>query len=346
MKIVFLDTAIMNPGDIPWTDIKKLGTFSHYTSTTPADFQAHAGDADAVLVVRSELNKAVIESAHHLSYIGVVATGYDKIDIEAADKAGITVTNVPSNGITAPAVAQGAMALLLHLTNYVGHYTQKSTIDAWRRSGCFCYVDRPVIDLAGLTIGMVGFGDIGHAFGKRAHANDMKIIATTHSGKLKANLGYDVQWRPLEALLEESDVVSLHCPLRAETAQIINKETLARMKPGAILINTARGGLVDELALRDALCSGKLRAAGLDVLSIEPPPPDNPLLSAPNCVITPHNSWTSKGVRTKFLAAAIENLANYLEGRPQNVVNAPVAVDCRQPLTRPRNNNMLEGCEI
>jgi glycerate dehydrogenase len=327
MEIVFLDNGTINSNDISWAGLEKLGNLKTYAKTDPHQLIARAKDAHAVFTVRTAITREFIEAAHNLCYIGVVATGYDKVDLDAAKEYGVTVANIRSQGITAPAIAQGTFALLMELTNNVGFYTEDVASGNWGKRDIFAYADphHKITSLSGKTIGLVGFGDIGQLVGGMAHAFGMNVIAKTQSGTLKT-VNYPVTNCPsLKTLLEKADVVSLHCPLTPNTRHLINRQTLSYMKPSAFLINTARGGLIDEDALNAALHNGNIAGAALDVLSSEPPLADNPLLSAPRCSFTPHNSWMDRETRTAFLAAGIETFEAFLNGTPKNVIVQPVS---------------------
>ncbi|MDD3288687.1 MAG: D-2-hydroxyacid dehydrogenase [Alphaproteobacteria bacterium] len=326
MKIVFLDSHVINPGDIGWGKLEKLGNVSIYDSTHKDDVISRAADADALLIVRSVINQDIIRSMSSLRYVGVFATGVDTVDLNAANDAGVTVTNVPAYSTNS--VAQSAMAMMMELTNHVGHHSQGVRAGKWSASEHFCYWDRQITELSGLTLGLIGFGNIAQRVAKFAHAFDMKIVASTRSGIIKDS-GVPVELCEINELFKRSDIVSLHCPLTSETKQLVNAEMLALMKPSALLINTARGGLIDEWSLAKALCDGKLGGAALDVMATEPPSKHNPLLYAPNCVITPHNSWSAMQTRESLLNTGIENLRAFIEGNPKNIANDPSPIVLR-----------------
>lgn len=323
MKIVVLDGYTLNPGDLTWKDLEALGQFAVYDRTLPEQVVPRAGDAEIVLTNKTVLSSDIIRELAGLKYIGVLATGYNVVDVEAARRRGIPVTNVPAYGTLS--VAQMVFAHLLNLAQHVGHHAGTVKAGRWTSSPDFCYWDTPLIELAGLTMGIIGFGKIGRAAAEFALAFGMKVIA------------YDIVRPPdvprgckmveLEHVFRNSDVVSLHCPLTRQTERILNEERLALMKETAFLINTSRGPLVDERALANALNDGRIAGAGLDVLSEEPPGSDNPLLAARNCYITPHISWATRAARERLLRVVVENVASFLEGRPQNVVNGVEATD-------------------
>lgn len=318
MKIVVLDGYTLNPGDLSWEQFKSLGEFETYDRTPAALTVERARDAGIVLTNKTLLDRAVIAALPQLRYIGVLATGYNVVDIAAARERGIPVCNVPEYGTAN--VAQAAFALLLELTNRVGHHAQTVREGRWTSSQDFCYWDAPLVELHGRTLGIVGFGRIGQTVGRIGRAFGMKVLVfdanVTRCG------GDEVWFTDLDTLFRESDVVTLHCPLTAETREIINAARLAQMKRTAFLINTARGGLVNDADLADALNHDRLAGAGLDVLSVEPPPADNPLQRAKNCIITPHIAWATREARARLMKVAADNVSAWLRGQPQNVVNA------------------------
>ena len=317
MKIVVLDGYTLNPGDLSWEPFKALGGFETHDRTPAALTVERARDAGIVLTNKTILGRAEIAALPRLRYIGVLATGYNVVDIEVARERGIPVCNVPEYGTAN--VAQAAFALLLELTNRDGHHAQTVREGRWTAATDFCYWDFPLVELSGLTLGIVGYGRIGRAVGRIGRAFGMKVLAA--DGRAEP-AGDDVRFVDLDTLFRESDVVTLHCPLTPETKEIINAARLAQMKPTAFLVNTARGGLVNEADLADALNHARLAGAGLDVLSVEPPPADNPLLRAKNCIITPHIAWATRNARARLLNVAADNLRAWLRGQPQNVVNA------------------------
>jgi glycerate dehydrogenase len=317
MKIVVLDGYTLNPGDLSWKDLEALGECTVYDRTAPRDVLQRAEEARIILTNKTVLTAGVIESLAKLKYIGVLATGYNIVDVEAARKRRIPVSNVPSYATAS--VAQMVFAHLLNLALHVGHHAQTVRDGRWTASTDFCYWDMPLLELEGLTMGIVGFGRIGRATAKLARAFGMKVIACDVTELSQMPEGYEAA--ELNDVFARADVLSLHCPLTPQTQKLVNAERLALMKPTAFLINTSRGPLIDEQALADALNAGRLAGAGVDVLSTEPPPKDNPLLSAKNCHITPHIAWASQAARKRLLSIAIDNVAAFVAGKPQNVVN-------------------------
>ena len=318
MKIVILDSYTENPGDLSWDGIARLGELTGYDRTAAEDVIRRIGDAEVVFTNKAPITREVIDACPSIRFISVLATGYNCVDYVYAKEKGIPVTNIPAYGTDS--VGQFAIALLLEICHHIGHHSDTVHAGKWTNSPDFCYWDYPLIELAGKTMGIIGFGRIGQVVGRVAKALGMKVLAfsrsESESGKAIADAYVD-----LDTLLRESDVVSLHCPLFPETEGIINRDTIAKMKDGAILINNSRGQLVVEQELADALNSGKLAAAGLDVVSVEPIRADNPLLSAKNCIITPHISWAAKEARERIMQMAEKNLQAYLDGAPINVVN-------------------------
>ena len=316
MNIVVLDGFPLNPGDLSWDELKRLGPCVVYDRTTAAEVLGRAAGAEILLTNKTELTRQHIQSLPRLKYIGVLATGTNPVDVAAARARNIPVTNVPAYGTKS--VAQTTLALLLELTQRVGHHAQTVREGRWVASVDWCYWDFPLIELDGLTMGVVGFGHIGRAVGELAAAFGMNVLASTPTAKAAAP---GVRFVELETLFSQSDVVSLHCPLTPQTNQLVNARRISRMKPTAFLLNTSRGGLVDEPALAAALNSGRLAGAGLDVLSVEPPSASNPLLKARNCLITPHLAWATGAARRRLLKIAVANVRAFLDGKPQNVVN-------------------------
>lgn len=319
MKIVILDGYTLNPGDLSWAPIQQLGDLVVYDRTPPEQVVERAAEAEILLTNKAIVSRSAIEQLPRLRYIGVLATGYNIVNIEAARQRGIPVTNVPT--YATQSVAQAVFAHLLNLTHHTAEHAQGVRAGRWSACEDFCYWQWPLIDLAGLRMGIIGFGRIGQAVARIAQAFQMQVLVYDANPELKKNLPAGVQWAELEELFRQSDVVSLHCPLTAENQRLVNAQRLALMKPTAFLINTARGGLIDEAALAEALNSGQIAGAGLDVLSAEPPPATNPLLSARNCYITPHQAWATKAARQRLIQAAADNIRAFLEGKPQNVVN-------------------------
>jgi len=308
MNIVVLDGYTLNPGDLSWDPLRKLGSCEIYDRSSRDEIVPRSASAEIVLTNKVVLNRAYMSAVPRLKYIGVTATGYNIVDVAAARERNIIVTNVPTYGTKS--VAQMTIALLLELTQHIGHHAQTVRDGRWTRSPDFCYWDYPLVELDGLTMGIIGYGRIGQAVGELAQAFGMKVIA--HSRKSSA--------QELEQLFRASDVISLHCPLTPETKHLINKERLAWMKPSALLLNTSRGPLIDEAALAEALNEGRIAGAGLDVLAVEPPPADNPLFTAKNCFITPHIAWATRAARSRLMDASIENVRAFLSGKPKNVV--------------------------
>ena len=317
MKIVVLDGYTLNPGDLSWDPFKALGDFEVHDRTPAALTVERACHAGIVLTNKTVLGRAEIAALPGLRYIGVLATGYNVVDVEAARERGIPVCNVPE--YSTANVAQAVFALLLELASRAGHHAQTVREGRWTGAVDFCYWDFPLVELSGLTVGIVGYGRIGRAVGRVARAFGMNVLALDRRGDRADEEG--VRFVNLDTLFRESDVVTLHCPFTPETKELINAARLAQMKRTAFLINTARGGLVKESDLADALNHGRLAGAGLDVLSVEPPPADNPLLRAKNCIITPHIAWATRNARARLMSIAADNLRAWLRGQPQNVVN-------------------------
>ena len=310
MKIVILDAYTTNPGDLSWHGICALGDATVYDHT-PANLTVErAKDAEIVLSNKTVLGRAEIEALPNLRYIGLLSTGYNVVDLQAAKERGIPVTNIPAYGTAS--VAQMTFALLLEIVSHAGSHSASVHAGDWVRSRDFCYWRAPLMELAGKTMGIIGYGRIGRAVADIARAFGMNVIAydQVYEGSVTLN-----------ELLRESDVITLHCPLTDETNQMINHRTIAKMKRGAILINTSRGPVLNERDVAEALATGRLGALGADVLSVEPPTADNPLLAASNCVITPHISWATREARMRLIEIAQENLKAFLAGEPVNVVN-------------------------
>ena len=317
MNIVVLDGYTLNPGDLTWDALGLLGPCTIHDRTPPERVLERAREAEVILTNKVVLNRETILALPRLKYIGVLATGYNVVDAVAARERGIPVANVPDYGT--PSVAQHTFALLLELTQRAGHHAETVREGRWFRSADFCYWDSPLVELHGLTFGIIGFGKIGQAVARLAAAFGMKVLV--HSRRRPAGLPASCEWVELDSLLARSDVVSLHCPFTPETKQLINAERLARMKPTAFLLNTSRGPLLDEPAVATALNNGTIAGAGLDVLSVEPPPADNPLLTAKHCLITPHIAWASRAARGRLMEIAVENIRAFAAGTPRHVVN-------------------------
>lgn len=320
MKIVVLDARTENPGDLSWGGFEELGRLTVYDRTPKFDDEEiirRIGDAEIVITNKTPVRARAIDACPSIRYIGLLSTGIDVCDCAHAAKRGIPVSNIPA--YSTMAVAQHAIALLLEICSKVGVHSRLVHGGDWQRCEDFCFWEAPLMELAGQTFGVIGFGQIGRAAGRIAKALGMRVLAT---GSRETAEGREIgTYVDLDTLLYESDVVSLHCPLKDETRKLINAETIAKMKDGAILINTGRGGLVDEDALAEALHAGKLYAAGVDVVSVEPILPENPLLACENCFITPHVAWTPQTCRQRVMDIAVSNARAYLAGRPENVVN-------------------------
>jgi glycerate dehydrogenase len=317
MKIVVIESASINPGDLSWEPLKALGTCVFYDRTPPKNLVERCKDAEIVLTNKSVFTAETFAQLPKLRYLGVMATGYNVIDIAAAKSRGIVVTNVPDYG--APSVAQMVFAHVLNLTQRLRDHHDAVLRGRWREVGEFCFWDYPLVELDGLNFGVLGFGNIGKRSAQIARGFGMQVLVhTPHPPKTLPD-GYRTV--DLPTLFRESDVLSLHCPLTPATEKIVNAERLNLMKPTALLINTSRGGLIDEAALRSALLEKKIAGAGLDVLLQEPPPDDHPLFNLPNCFITPHNAWATAAARQRLLNKVVENLRCFLNGKPINVVS-------------------------
>ena len=318
MKIVVLDGHALNPGDLSWNALRELGELQVYDRTEDDRIVARAHDAEIVLTNKTALSAQILKQLTKTRYIGVLATGYDVVDLQAARERNIPVTNIPTYGTDS--VAQFTFALLLELCHHVAVHADATRAGEWSRSEDFSFWKTPLIELAGKTIGLIGLGQIGRRVAEIALALKMQVVATDAIRSPIPDWP-DFRWCELDELLAHADVVSLHCPLLPQTKHIINAKSLSKMKPNAFLINTSRGPLVVEQDLADALNDRRIAGAALDVLASEPPSPDNPLLRAKNCIVTPHIAWASKESRTRLLETAIANLRAFLDGRPVNVVN-------------------------
>ena len=316
MKIVILDCHAVNPGDLSWDEIKGLADSTVYERSKPEEVVQRAKDADAILINKVNITRELLAQLPRLKYIGELATGYNNIDLDAAHERGITVTNIPA--YSTDSVAQHVFALLLNVTNRVDHYAEATREGTWSRQLDFCYWDSPLIELSGKTMGIVGLGHIGCKVAEIAHAMGMDISAAT--SKNSSDLPECIRKVTMEGLFSTSDIITLHCPLTAENHHMINAKTLAMMRPGTILINTGRGGLIDEEAVAAALESGHLRAYCADVLEQEPPRADNPLLRQPNAYITPHVAWATREARKRLMDICVENIKRFMAGEPQNEV--------------------------
>jgi len=317
LKIVILDGYALNPGDLSWKGFEALGEVTVYDRTAPGDIVACIGGAEIVIVNKTPITRETLDMCPQVKYIGVLATGYNVVDTTAAREKGVAVTNIPTYGTTA--VAQFVFALLLEICHHAGAHAQTVADGEWTRCADFSFWNFPLMELAGKTMGIIGFGRIGQKTAEIAAAFGMRVLAydehQTDEGRQRG------AYVSLETLLQNADVISLHCPLLPVTEKLINKQTIRQMKDGVIIINTSRGPLIDEADLHEALDSGKVRAAGLDVVSAEPIAADNPLLGAKNCFITPHIAWAPLESRARLMNIAVENLRAFLDGTPMNVVN-------------------------
>jgi glycerate dehydrogenase len=316
MNIVVLDSYTVNPGDLSWDALKSLGECRLYDRTPKELIVERLREADVALTNKALIDGGTMAKLPSLRYIGVVATGYNCVDIPAAKSRNIVVTNVPTYGTYS--VAQATFALLLELTNSVGVHAQTVRDGHWSKSPDFCYWVSPQIELAGLTLGLIGYGRIAQAVAKIGQALGMNVIVHTRTKPADTS----VRHVSLDEIFAASDVLSLHCPLTPDTKALVNAARLARMKRSAFLLNTSRGALIDEPALADALARGVIAGAGLDVVSVEPADPANPLLTAKNCIVTPHIAWATRAARKRLLDASIDNVKAYLAGAPTNVIQS------------------------
>ncbi|MDR3173366.1 MAG: D-2-hydroxyacid dehydrogenase [Treponema sp.] len=317
-KIVVLDGYTENPGDLSWAELESLGTITVYDRTGAEEIITRIGDADIVYVNKVPVTAETFAACPSLRFVGVLATGYNIVDTKAAREHGVTVCNIPAYGTNA--VGQFAIALLLEICHHIGHHHKAVLEGRWERCPDFCFWDYPLIELAGKTMGIIGFGRIGQTTARIAKSLGMSILAYDSQKNLSLEDSH-CRYASLDELFAASDVISLHCPLFPETQGIINRATIAKMKTGVIILNNSRGPLIVEQDLADALNSGKVYAAALDVVSTEPIQGDNPLLKAKNCVITPHISWASKESRQRLMDIAVDNLRQFLMGKPVNVVS-------------------------
>ena len=318
MKLVVLDGHTLNPGDLNWSPLLDLGDPAEiYERTAAQDTVSRAADAEIVLTNKVVLDRDTLARLPKLRYVGVLATGVNVVDLEAARERSVVVTNVPA--YSTASVVQLTLALLLELTQRVGHHANSVRQGNWVRSKDFAYWDFPLVELDGMTLGLVGFGAIAQGVARLAQALGMRVLASRRSGGAAEIPGVEIV--DLDALFRESDVLSVHCPLTAETRGLVNAARLATMKPTAYVLNTSRGPVVNEADLADALNADRIAGAGVDVLSTEPPTADNPLLTAKNCLITPHIAWATKAARGRLLATVVANIRAFLDGRPQNVVS-------------------------
>ncbi|MFA6930665.1 MAG: D-2-hydroxyacid dehydrogenase [Lentisphaeria bacterium] len=315
-EIVILDAYVANPGEYSWAPLEELGHCTIWErSESTSDVLERTAQADIVLTDKVELSREILEQLPNLKLISVLATGYNVVDIKTATERGILLCNVPN--YSTASVTQHVFAVLLQLLNHTGQYAQAVADGAWCGAKDFTFFLDPIRELEGLTLGIIGYGEIGRSVASIAKAFGMKVLV--HSRTIKSDT--DVRFTELTTVLAESDVISLHCPQTPDTTRMINAQTLSQMKTGAYLLNTARGGLLDEAAVAEALNSGRLAGAALDVLSVEPPPADNPLLAAKNCLITPHVAWAGLKSRRRLLDITFANIRGFLQGKPLNLVN-------------------------
>ena len=317
MKIVVPDGYTLNPGDLSWAELEALGEAEIYDYSAPEEIVPRSQGAQIIMPNKAVISKEVIDQLPELKYIGVQATGHNIIDIEAAAARGIVVSNIPTYGT--PSVAQMVFAHVLNLTQRVAHHDGTVKEGRWTSNRDFCYWDFPLLELMDLTMGIVGYGRIGQRTGEIASAFGMKLLV--HDEYVKPDEHPDAEFASVDEVFRRSDVISLHCPLTPATEKLANAERLALMKKTAFLVNTSRGPLVDDQALADALNAGGIAGAGLDVLTVEPPPMDNPLMQAKNCFITPHIAWATRSARSRLLDTLVENAKAWIDGKPQNVVN-------------------------
>lgn len=318
MKIVILDAYVANPGDLSWEALEKLGDLQTYDKTSPEDVVSRIGDAEVVIVNKTVIDEAVLEACPSIKFITVLATGYNVVDTVAAAKRGIPVSNVPA--YSTDSVVQHVFALLLEIAVHVGAHNKAVKEGEWTQSPYFSFWNYPLIELAGQTLGIVGYGGIGRAVAKVAQAFGMKVVANRRNPRPEDSAD-GVEMLSLDELYAVSDVISLHAPLNDSSKHMINQESIAKMKDGVILINTARGPLIEDEALAEALDSGKVYAAGIDVAATEPIPADNPLLTRENCIITPHIAWAPLAARRRLLDITAKNVEAFINGKPQNQVN-------------------------
>ena len=317
MQIVLLDGYASNPGDLTWEPLKEMGEVTVYDRTQPSEVVERAHDAEIIVTNKVTLTRQTLEQLPNLRLICVLATGYNTIDTLAARDLGITVCNVPA--YSTDSVAQMVFALILNMTNRVAHYARQTREGRWSAAPDFCYWDLPVSELAGKTLGIVGLGHIGAKVASIAREFGMDVFAFTSKNSI--DLPDYIQKTTLEGLFGVSDILTLHCPLTPDTHELINARTLARMKRGALLVNTGRGPLVNEADVAEALASGQLGGYGADVMCSEPPAVDNPLFDQPNAFITPHIAWASVEARQRLLNATFDNIRAFQDGHPKNVVN-------------------------
>ncbi len=315
-KIVVLDGYALNPGDLSWKALEEVGMVRVYDRTRDEEIEERIGDCEIVITNKTPITRELLEIKPGIKYVGVLATGYNVVDIEAARDHGVVVTNIPDYGTQA--VAQFVFALLLELCNRVAHHDRRVKEGAWNAAKDFCFWDFPLMELTGKSIGIIGYGKIGQAVARIAQSFGMKVLVYDPSPSKDMD---KVEYVDLDTLYKQSDVISLHCPLTVRTKGMVNSETIARMKVGVKIINTSRGPLIDEEALAEALNRGWVSGAALDVLSVEPAQMDNPLLSAKNCIITPHIAWAPREARERLLDTAVDNLKGFLAGKIINKVS-------------------------
>lgn len=319
MKMVVLDGQTLNPGDISWAEVEALGDLKVYARTPYEEVEIlkRIGDAEVVMTNKTTISKATIEKAPNLKFVSVLATGFNVVDVESAKQHGVVVSNVPTYGTNS--TAQFAIGLLLEVCHHIGEHNRAVHEGRWETSEDYCFWDYPLIELDGKTMGIIGFGRIGQTVGRIAKAFGMTVIANSRS--ISDETKEIAEAVSLDELFARADVISLHCPLTPETQNLINKDTIAKMKDGVILINNSRGPVLNEQDVADALNIGKISYAAVDVVSVEPILPDNPLLKAKNCIITPHISWAPIESRKRLMHTTAENIEAYQKGKPQNVVN-------------------------
>lgn len=317
MKIVMLDAYTTNPGDLSWDNFNVLGELTVYDRTPSEKIIERAKDADIIITNKTPITKDIIDALPNLKFIALMSTGYNIVDYVYLKKKGIPVSNIPS--YSTDAVAQLVMSFILELAMNVGVHSESVKNGEWTACSDFCYWKSPLTELTGKTLGIFGLGKIGRAVAKRAKAFGMNIVA--YAPRIHGDEPDYIKLMPLKEMLNTSDIVSMHCPLTPETEGVVNREFISEMKDGAYFINTSRGTVVDENALAEALNSGKLSGAGLDVLSTEPPRSDNPLLTAKNCFITPHIAWASFETRKRLISILYDNIKAFTDGKPQNVIN-------------------------
>lgn len=320
MKIAVVDGHTLNPGDLDWSALEALGNCEVYERSTPEQVVERAQGAEIILTNKALLPSESIAQLDALRYIGVLATGYNIVDVEAAAERGIAVTNVPDYG--SASVAQMTFAHILNLTQRVAHHGAAVNNQGWNQCPDFCFWDHPLVELQDRVLGIIGYGNIGKQVARIAQSFGMRLLVHSPSLEGRGELEPGIRAALVDTLLRDSDIVTLHCPLTAENQQFINTEALAKMKPTAFLVNTGRGPLIDESALADALNTDQIAGAGLDVLSVEPATRDNPLIGARNCFITPHIAWATQAARARLMDIAVANVKAFLDGTPQNVVNA------------------------